>query len=95
MVVKTAHNRPEFSPHPCIDERTALTDTEAYLAMRAKPEPFDERPNAPVRRLAHSTLQQQKTHIRLAPSVLVEGGMPVEAVTSRRSGSAGRATDFW
>ena len=59
-----------------------LTDAEAYLAMRAKPDPFDERPNAPVRPLAPSTVQQQKAHIRLAASILVESGMPVETVTS-------------
>ncbi len=57
-------------------------DAEAYLAMRANPDPFDERPNAPIRALAASTLQQQKAHLRLAASVLIEGGMPVAEVTS-------------
>ena len=59
-----------------------LTDAEAYLAMRTKPDPFDERPNAPVRPLAASTVQQQNANIRLAASVLVENGRPVETVAS-------------
>lgn len=59
-----------------------LTHAETYLAMRAKPDPFDERPNAPIRPLASSTLQQQKAHIRLSASVLVESGRPVDTVTS-------------
>ena len=50
--------------------------------MRVKPDPFDERPNAPVRPLAASTVQQQRAHIRLAASVLVESGTPVEKVNS-------------
>jgi integrase len=52
-----------------------LFDAQAYLAMRANPDPFDERPNAPVRPLAPSTVQQQKSHLRLAASVLVESGL--------------------
>jgi integrase len=59
-----------------------LADAEAYLTMRAKPDPFDERPSAPLRPLAASTVQQQKAHIRLAASVLVESGLPVKNVTS-------------
>jgi len=57
-------------------------DAETYLAMRANPDPFDERPNAPPRPLAPSTLNQQKAHLRLAASVLVESGIPVEEITS-------------
>jgi hypothetical protein len=57
-------------------------DAEAYLAMRANPDPFDERPNAPVRPLAASTVQQQKVNLRLAVSVLVENGMPIEEIVS-------------
>lgn len=57
-------------------------DAEAYLAMRANPDPFDERPTAPVRPLAASTIQQQRTHLRLAASVLVESGVPMEELTS-------------
>ena len=58
------------------------TDAQAYLVMRVNPDPFDERPNAPLRPLAASTLQQQKAQFRLAASVLVESGVPVEEVTS-------------
>jgi integrase len=50
-------------------------DGEGYLAMRANPDPFDERPTAPKRPLAESTLRQQKEHLRLAASVLVEAGV--------------------
>ncbi len=57
-------------------------DVEAYLALRANPDPFDERPNAPPRRLAASTLHQQREHLRLAASVLIEGGTPREDITS-------------
>ncbi|MBK5197070.1 MAG: site-specific integrase [Methyloceanibacter sp.] len=57
-------------------------DAEAYLAMRANADPFDERPNAPSRPLAASTLRQQKVHLRLAASVLVESGVPIEEITS-------------
>ena len=55
---------------------------EAYLAMRANPDPFDERPNAPVRPLAASSVNQQMMHLRLAASVLVESGVPIENLTS-------------
>jgi hypothetical protein len=61
---------------------TFRADVEAYAAMRLNPDPFDERPNAPVRPLAASTIQQQKAHLRLAASVLVENGMPLEDVVS-------------
>ena len=57
-------------------------DAETYLAMRAKPDVFDERPNAPRKPLAASTLYQQKEHLRLAASILVESGIPVEEVAS-------------
>jgi integrase len=57
-------------------------DAEAYLAMRAKPDPFDERQNAPIRPLAASTIRQQKVHLQLAASVLVESGVRLEEVTS-------------
>jgi integrase len=49
-------------------------DAEAYLAMRANPDPFDERRNAPPRPLAPRTLHQQREHVRLAASVLIEAG---------------------
>jgi integrase len=60
-------------------------DAEAYLAMRANADPFDERPNAPSRPLAASTLRQQKVHLRLAASVLVESGVPIEEITCLRA----------
>ena len=62
--------------------RSFQDDAETYLTMRAKPDPFDDRPNAPVRRLAASTIRAQRAHLRLAASVLVESGVPVEALTS-------------
>jgi hypothetical protein len=49
-------------------------DAEAYLAIRAKADVFDERPNAPRRPLAATTLRQQREHIRLAASVLAKDG---------------------
>ncbi len=56
-------------------------DVEAYLTMRAEPDLFDERPNAPRRPLARSTLHQQRSHLRLSASILVESGIPVEEIT--------------
>ncbi len=70
---KTPAKRLQWADLP----QSLMTDAEAYLAMRAKPDPFDERPNAPIRPLAVSTLHQQKIHIRLAASILVESGIPV------------------
>lgn len=58
------------------------TEAEAYLALRANPDPFDNDPNAPNRPLAASTIRQQKEHIRLAVSVLLQGGTPAETLTS-------------
>jgi hypothetical protein len=57
-------------------------DAEAYLAMRAEADLFDERPNAPRRPLAESTRHQQREYIRLAASVLIESGIPVENIKS-------------
>ena len=51
-----------------------------WLAMRADPDLFDERLNAPRRPLAASTLQAQSEHLRLSASVLVESGLPVEEI---------------
>ena len=42
--------------------------------MRANPDLFDERPNAPRRPLAATTLRQQREHLRLAASVLAKNG---------------------
>ena len=57
-------------------------DAEAYLTMRGAPDLFDDRPNAPRRPLAASTLRQQREHLRLAASVLVESGVTVEDIKS-------------
>ena len=57
-------------------------DANAYLAMRAEPDIFDENPNAPRRALAEATLHQQSEHIRLSASILVRQGTPVEEITS-------------
>ena len=54
-------------------------DADAYLALRANPDLFDERPEAPKRPLAATTLGQQREHLRLAASILARDG---EAVTS-------------
>ncbi len=59
-----------------------LADAEAYLAIRADPDIFDERPNAPKKPLAPSTLHQQSEHLRLAASVLIESGIAVKDITS-------------
>jgi integrase len=57
-------------------------DTKAYLKMRADPDIFDERPNVPKKPLAQSTLHQQGVHLRLAASILIDSGIPVEEITS-------------
>jgi integrase len=49
-------------------------DAEQYLALRANPDLFDERPEAPKRPLASTTLRQQREHLRLAASVLAQNG---------------------
>ena len=50
--------------------------------MRRDPDLFDERPNAPRRPLAASTLHQQSEHLRLAASILIESGLRVEHIAS-------------
>jgi hypothetical protein len=55
-------------------------DAQAYLAMRADLDLFDERPNAPKQPLAASTLRQQNEHLRLAASILIESGVAVEDI---------------
>jgi integrase len=57
-------------------------DAQSYLAMRADPDVFDERPNAPRRPLAKSTLQAQSEHLRLSASVLVESGVSLDEINS-------------
>jgi hypothetical protein len=49
-------------------------DAGAYLALRANPDVFDERPEAPKHPLAATTLRQQREHLRLAASVLLQEG---------------------
>ena len=55
-------------------------DAEAYLAMRAEPDLFDERPNAPRRPLAATTLRQQREHLRLAASILIQSGEEIASL---------------
>jgi integrase len=59
--------------------RSFQQDAAAYLALRANPDPFDDRPEAPKRPLAATTLRQQREHLRLAASILVQNG---EAIPS-------------
>ena len=47
-------------------------DGDAYLALRANPDLFDERPEAPKRPLAATTRRQQHEHLRLGASILVQ-----------------------
>jgi hypothetical protein len=49
-------------------------DADAYLSLRANPDLFDQRPEAPKRPLAATTLRQQSEHLRLAASILVQNG---------------------
>lgn len=57
-------------------------DVSSYLAARKTPDPFDDRPNAPRRPLAESTTELQRAHIRLAASILVQSGTPVDRIRS-------------
>jgi integrase len=57
-------------------------DVEAYLNMRAHPDLFDERPNAPRRALAASTLGAQSEHLRLSASVLIQSDVNVDDIKS-------------
>jgi integrase len=54
---------------PCFQQDAAV-----YLELRAKPDLFDERPEAPKRSLAATTLRQQREHLRLAASILLQEG---------------------
>ena len=53
---------------------TFQQDADAYLESRANPDLFDERPKAPKRPLATTTLRQQREHLRLAASILAQNG---------------------
>src|SRR5262245_35664017 len=57
-------------------------DAQSYLAMRADPDVFDERPNAPRRPLAESTLHSQSEHLRLSASALDQSGVPLWEIKS-------------
>jgi integrase len=48
-------------------------EVDAYLALRANPDPFDERPQD-RRPLAATTIRQQREHLRLVASTLVQNG---------------------
>jgi integrase len=56
-------------------------EAEAYLELRARPDVFDERPNAPTRALAASTLRLQRDIIRLAASALIENDRVVTTLS--------------
>ena len=55
-------------------------DADAYLAQRADPDLFDDRPGAPKRPLAATTLRQQREHMRLAASILVQNGEEIASL---------------
>ena len=55
-------------------------EAESYLAMRANPDIFDDRPGTPVRPLAQNTLRLQREHIRLAFDVVGREDAPVETL---------------
>jgi integrase len=55
-------------------------ESDAYLALRANPDLFDERPEAPRRPLADTTIRQQREHLRLAASILAEDGEVVASL---------------
>lgn len=57
-------------------------DAEAYLASRADVDLFDEAVTAPRRPLAPSTPRQQREHLRLAASALVESGIDAADIAS-------------
>src|SRR5207302_5772515 len=59
---------------------TFREDAEAYFKLRENPDVFDERPGAPKRPLAASTLGQQREHLRLAASILVQNGEVIAAL---------------
>jgi integrase len=55
-------------------------DADAYFRLRANPDVFDERPEAPKRPLAGSTLRQQREHLRLAASILIKNGAVIASL---------------
>jgi integrase len=59
---------------------TFQQESDAYLTLRANPDLFDERPEAPKRPLAATTVRQQREHLRLAASILAEEGEVVASL---------------
>jgi integrase len=53
-------------------------EADTYLALRANPDLFDQRPEAPSRPLAATTIRQQREHLRLAASILVQNGEVID-----------------
>jgi integrase len=53
-------------------------EADTYLALRANPDLFDQRPEAPKRPLAATTLRQQREHLRLAASILAQNGEAID-----------------
>lgn len=55
-------------------------DVEVHLERRADPDLFDQRPEAPKRPLAASTIRQQREHLRLAASIIIQNGERPESL---------------
>jgi integrase len=55
-------------------------EADTYLALRGNPDPFDDRPEAPRRPLAATTIRQQREHLRLSASVLVQDGEAIDCL---------------
>jgi hypothetical protein len=53
-------------------------EADTYLALRANPDLFDQRPEAPSRPLAATTICQQREHLRLAASILAQNGEVID-----------------
>ena len=60
---------------------TKLT-TLSFKTLRSKPDLFDERPEAPKRPLAATTLRQQREHLRLAASILAQDGEEIASLAN-------------
>jgi integrase len=59
---------------------TFQQEADAYLAHRANPDPFDDRPEAPRRPLAVATIRQQREHLRLAASISAQNGEAIDSL---------------
>jgi integrase len=57
-------------------------DVEAYIALRAEPDLFDDSPTAPRRPIGGYALRQQSGHLRASASILVDNGVAVENIAS-------------